>query len=89
MRSGLALAALAAAVGSISACGIGEAPITEATTCRDFLARPGDERSDAAVRISAEIDGVSSPGNPMWAMSLAAACGSAPDKTIGDVFRRQ
>lgn len=87
MHSGPALTALVAVVGSISACGIGEAPITEATVCRDFLARPGGEQSDAAARISAEIDGVSNPGNPMWALSLASACGKHPDMTIGEYFR--
>lgn len=56
------------------------------TTCEEYLNRPGEERGDAAIRISSEIDGVSSPGNPMWALSLDGACGSNPSMTIGEYF---
>lgn len=60
--------------------------ISADTTCRDYLQFPGNERSDAAIRISSEVPGVSSPGNPMWALSLDAACGGNPDMTIGEYF---
>lgn len=63
--------------------------ITADTTCREYLQFPGNERSDAAIRISAEVPGVSSPGNPMWAMSLDAACGSSPSKTIREIFSHE
>lgn len=61
-------------------------PISAETTCGDYLQRPGAERSDAAIRISAEVDGVSNPGNPMWALSLDGACGSNPSLTLGEYF---
>lgn len=46
-----------------------------------------NEGSDAAVRPSSEL-GASSPGNPMWALSLDAACGSRPSMTIREYFDR-
>lgn len=63
--------------------------ITADTTCQEYLQFPGNERSDAAIRISAEVPGVSSPGNPMWALSLDSACGSSPSKTIREIFSRE
>lgn len=60
--------------------------ITAETTCSDYLTYPGAERQDAAIRISTQVDGVSNPGNPMWALSLDAACGSSPSLTLGEYF---
>lgn len=60
--------------------------ITAATTCSDYITYPGAERQDAAIRISTQVDGVSNPGNPMWALSLDAACGSSPSLTLGEYF---
>ncbi len=74
---------------SISACNAADEGITTDTTCRDYLQFPGNERSDAAIRISAEVPGVSNPGNPMWALSLDAACGSSPSKTIREIFSHE
>lgn len=85
-RSPRALAALLAGVAVlIGACG--EAPLTADTKCSEYLQRPAEERHDAAVRISSETEGVSSPGNPMWGLSLDGACGSSPDLTLGEYFR--
>lgn len=82
----------ACALASLAAAGIGAGCGTNAisadTSCRDYLQRPGDERHDAAVRISADIGGVSNPGNPMWGLSLDGACGSNPSMTIGEYFGR-
>jgi hypothetical protein len=70
-----------------SGCAGSSGSITADTTCSEYLKRPAEERHDAAVRISSEISGVSSPGNPMWGFSLDGACGSAPDATVGQFFR--
>jgi hypothetical protein len=75
--------ACALAVGAV---GCGTQDITAGTTCAEYLEQPGQERHDAAVRISAEVDGVSNPGNPMWGLSLDAACGSNPSMTVGEYF---
>lgn len=78
-------------VGLVSAgllSGCGSAEITANTSCEEYLQQPGDVRHDAAVRISAQVEGVSSPGNPMWGLSLDGACGSAPSMTIGEYFGR-
>lgn len=82
------LAVLAFAVICLVAvgCSAGAEEISASTTCEEFLNRSGEERQDAAIRISSEIDGVSSPGNPMWALSLDSACGSDPSMTIGEYF---
>ena len=67
-------------------CLVGAEEVSVGTTCEEYLSRSGEERQDAAVRISSEVDGVSSPGNPMWALSLDSACGSNPSMTIGEYF---
>lgn len=67
-------------------CSAGAEEISASTTCEEYLNRSGEERQDAAIRISTEFDGVSSPGNPMWALSLDSACGSDPSMTIGEYF---
>ena len=69
------------------AAGCGAEPqINADTTCGDYLQRPSGERHDAATRISAEIDGVSHPGNPMWGFSLDGACGRHADMTLREYF---
>lgn len=88
VRSG-SLLVLIAFCFALSGCSVETSEITADTTCSDYLKHPGNERSDAAIRLSAEVPGVSSPGNPMWALSLDAACGSAPSKTIGEIFSHQ
>jgi hypothetical protein len=60
--------------------------ISASTSCEEYLTRPGEERHDAAIRISSEVEGVSSPGNPMWGLSLDSACGSNSSMTIGEFF---
>lgn len=82
------LPALAGAFLAVSGCG-GAQPITAATTCKEYIARSAGERHDAAVRISSETKGLSSRGNPMWGLSLDAACGSQPSMTIGQYFGRR
>jgi hypothetical protein len=67
-------------------CGSGSSSITADTTCEDYLSRSSEERHDAAIRISSEVAGVSSPGNPMWGLSLDSACGSNPSMTLGQYF---
>src|SRR3712207_4230328 len=70
---------------TLLACG-GKEELTADSTCREFLDRPSDERTDATVRLSSEIEGVSSPGNRMWALSLEGACGSSPSMTLRQAF---
>lgn len=67
-------------------CGSTADGITADTTCEEYLSSSSEERHDAAIRISSEVDGVSSPGNPMWGLSLDGACGSSPSMTIGEYF---
>jgi len=83
-RSVLA-AFLAVTVVVSGACG--QEPLTADSKCSEYIERPSDERHDAAVRISSQTEGVSSPGNPMWGFSLDGACGSSPDLTLGEYFR--
>lgn len=73
----------------LAGCGESEPAISRSTTCKDYLSQPGEIRHDAAARISAEIDGVESPGNPMWGLSLDASCGANPSRTVGQVFRHE
>jgi len=80
---GLCLAVALSA--GLASCG-GDKELTADSTCREFLNRPADERSDAAIRISTELEGVSNPGNPMWAASVSAACGSAPAATLRETY---
>jgi hypothetical protein len=67
--------------------GCGQQEITADTSCKDYLAHEGAERSDAAVRLSSEL-GAPNGGNPMWALSLDAACGSNRDMTLRDYFQQ-
>lgn len=67
---------------SIGCGGDAQADITKDTSCRDYINAPSDVRHDAAIRISIDV-GASSPGNPMWALTADAACGSNPDATVG------
>ena len=69
----------------LAACSIGS--ITADTTCSDYLNFNEQERHDAAVRISSEL-GVQDGGNPMWGLSLDAACGGTRDMTIRQYFRQ-
>jgi hypothetical protein len=65
--------------------GCGATKITASTRCKDYLEQSAEVRHDAAVRISSESR-VSSPGNPMWGLSLDAACGSQPGMSIQQYF---
>jgi hypothetical protein len=65
--------------------GCGSSTITASTRCKDYLEQSAEVRHDAAVRISSESR-VSDPGNPMWGLSLDAACGSQPDMRIEQYF---
>jgi hypothetical protein len=65
--------------------GCGSSKITASTRCKDYLEQSAEVRHDAAVRISSESR-VSDPGNPMWGLSLDAACGSQPDMRIEQYF---
>lgn len=81
------VACLLAVAGLVAGgCAGGAEGITADTTCEDYIKRPSNERHDAAVRISAQTAGVSSPGNPMWGLSLDAACGGHPSMTVGAYF---
>lgn len=88
VRSAIALLALAAGILALAGCGSAD-QISADTTCEEYLTQPGEARHDAAVRISSEIEGVSSPGNSMWGLSLDSACGSDPSKTIGELFSHE
>ena len=68
--------------------GCGSSQIAASTTCKDYLAQSEESRHDAAVRISSKTRGLSDPGNPMWGLSLDAACGSEPNMTVGQYFAR-
>jgi hypothetical protein len=82
--SGIATAAiLMTACGLVVGCG--SSKITASTLCKDYLEQAAEVRHDAAVRISSESR-VSDPGNPMWGLSLDAACGSQPDMRIEQYF---
>lgn len=80
--------AFGAAVGIVFAlAGCGSGGITADTKCSDYLQFDGQSRHDAAIRISSELRS-SNPGNPMWGLSLDAACGGSRDMTLGQYFSR-
>jgi hypothetical protein len=81
---GVAIAAVLMIVCGLVA-GCGNSKITASTLCKDYLEQTAQVRHDAAVRISSESR-VSDPGNPMWGLSLDAACGSQPDMRIEQYF---
>jgi hypothetical protein len=56
--------------------------ITADTVCSDYIARQQNERWDAAVRISSELQ-VQDAGNPMWGPKTDYVCGSNPKTTVG------
>ncbi len=85
---GVVRIALSVAGAGLLCAGCGSSKITASTTCKDYLAQSEEFRHDAAVRISSETRGLNNPGNPMWGLSLDAACGSAPTMTIGQYFAR-
>ncbi len=82
--SRMATAAIAMTVCGLAA-GCGSTKITASTRCKEYLEQSAEVRHDAAVRISSESR-VSEPGNPMWGLSLDAACGSQPDMRIEQYF---
>lgn len=75
----------AASVALLAACGAGAEEITADTSCADYLDRPQDERHDAAMRISSELD-LSSGGNPMWGLTFDSGCGNNREFTLREVF---
>ena len=82
--SGIATAAILMTVCGLVV-GCGSSKITASTRCKDYLEQSAEVRHDAAVRISSESR-VSNPGNPMWGLSLDAACGAQPDMHIEQYF---
>ena len=82
----IAVAIVAAVCVAATGCSESVGEISADTTCEEYLNRSSEERQDAAIRISSEVDGVSNPGNPMWALSVDSACGSNPSMTIGEYF---
>ena len=84
-RDLITVGTLSVVLGGLSACGA-MGGLSADTSCHDYLQATATERHDAAVRISSEVEGVQSPGNPMWGLSLDAACGSNPSMTIGEIF---
>lgn len=90
VRTGLIGTVMVTLMLSVTACSVEDAAgITAETTCEDYIAQEQTVRHDAAMRVSSEVDGVSSPGNPMWGLSLDAACGSAPSMMLGEYFDPQ
>lgn len=85
-RRAIAVLMVVVAGALVAGCAESVEAISAETTCEEYLSRPGEERYDAAIRISSEVEGVSNPGNPMWALSLDSACGSAPTMTLGEYF---
>lgn len=75
----LALVTLAA----IAACGTPK--LTADSTCQEYLQRPGQERSDTAIRLSSELRATDA-GNPMWALNLDYNCGQSPNSTLRSAF---
>lgn len=71
-----------------SGCG-SSSQLSANSTCKEYLQQSEETRHDAAVRISSEVPGVSDPGNPMWGLSLDAACGEAPTMTIRQYFEHK
>lgn len=90
-RAGAKRTLLAASICGIAVlaagCG-GEDELSADSTCKEYLSKPGEARHDAAVRISSELN-VEESGNPMWGLSLDAACGGNPSKTLGELFRHE
>ena len=73
-------------LGAALMCGCASNKITASTSCEVYLEQSEEARHDAAVRISSEIPGVSDPGNPMYGLSVDAACGSDRNLTVGQYF---
>jgi hypothetical protein len=83
IRIGLFAAVATALTLATSACG--PAAITGSTLCRDYLTHTGQERSDAAIRLSSELH-AQDPGSPMWAPNLDYNCGHSPKDTVRQAF---
>ena len=61
------------------------ASLTPDSTCKEWLDLPQDVRADAALRITTEVDNVSSPGNPFWVGQFTTVCNQLPDRSLGRV----
>lgn len=78
----------AVATPALALASCGHASINADTSCADYLKADSATRHDAAVRISSEFPTLPDRGNPMWGLSLDAACGSAPTMTLREYFGR-
>lgn len=72
-----------AAISALISCSSDE--ISADTSCSDFLEHDRDERYDAAIRLTVELD-TQDAGNPLWGPNLDYMCGSRPDGTIREVL---
>lgn len=70
---------------AVALTGCGSQKLTADSTCQDYLQRPGQERSDTAIRLSSELRATDA-GNPMWAMNLDYNCGQSPNSTLRSAF---
>jgi hypothetical protein len=84
-RLHIATIALSLAAGGFGLAACDGGSINATTTCAQYLQQPQSNRYDAATRLSSELH-ASDPGNPMWGMSLDAACGADPNMTVGQYF---
>jgi hypothetical protein len=83
-RAGLVPAVLSMSLAACAVPGTTKA-LNAGSSCEDYLAAPAEARHDAAIRVSVKV-GANNPGNPMWGLSVDAACGASPNSTIGDVL---
>jgi hypothetical protein len=77
------LALLVSVAALAGACGTPK--LTADSTCQQYLQRPGQERSDTAIRLSSELRAADA-GNPMWALNLDYTCGQGPSQTLRGAF---
>lgn len=84
-----ALVGVGSVVVFLSIAGCGSARITADTSCKEYLEQSTETRHEAAVRVSTEVSGVMDAGNPMWGLSVDAACGEKSSMTLGQYFRKE
>ncbi|MGI5170210.1 hypothetical protein ACQEU3_38240 [Spirillospora sp. CA-253888] len=61
------------------------ADLTAASTCRQFMMLPQSEREQVVSRIGMEL-GAPRAGHPWAHLSVASACGQAPDAQLGRII---
>lgn len=80
-------AALASAVAVLGLVTCGEDELSANTGCDDFLAAEPAAQQQAVGSVGVEL-GARDAGNPLFVGAVQAACGSAPQNTLGEVIDR-